>query len=98
MRHKEDELFQSFHPHSEDAVKALAVACQQRFQTDHAIAVGPFPESSSEGEPGQLQLALASGATLDSKPFPFTGHPDILKARSAKQALNLLRLRLLGND
>jgi hypothetical protein len=27
---------------------------------------------------------------------PFAGHPAILKQRAAKQALNLLRLELLG--
>jgi hypothetical protein len=29
------------------------------------------------------------------KEFPFAGHPDILRPRAAKQALNLLRLHLL---
>jgi hypothetical protein len=31
------------------------------------------------------------------KSWPFTGHPDILKPKAAKQALNLLRLALLGH-
>ena len=31
----------------------------------------------------------------ESKEFPFTGHPDILVPRAAKQALNFLRLKLL---
>jgi hypothetical protein len=31
-----------------------------------------------------------------ARSFVFAGHPSILRARSSKQALNLLRLVLLG--
>jgi hypothetical protein len=42
-------------------------------------------------------VALAVAAHNDplAMSIPFTGHPDILKSRMAKSALNLLRLRML---
>jgi len=40
-------------------------------------------------------VALADAEGVRVKPFPFTGHPALLKAFSAKRALNVVRLALL---
>jgi hypothetical protein len=43
-----------------------------------------------------LIVFLVHGNKVIRREFPFAGHPDILRPRAAKQALNLLRLHLLG--
>lgn len=83
-------------PPAEDVVKSLAVACRERFAADFGVAIGPFPEADNlTTHPGKLQLALATGERTLAVATPFAGHPDILKPRAGKQALNLLRLHLL---
>ena len=47
---------------------------------------------------GTLHVALASGDNVRVKSFPIASHPAITKARSAKQALNMLRLALLNRE
>ncbi|MCH2401098.1 MAG: hypothetical protein MK364_18425, partial [Pirellulales bacterium] len=76
-------------------VASWAEACRHQFATDYAIAVGPFPVADGDGqEPGMLPLAVACKEGTKMTTSSFAGHPDILKARSGKQALNLLRLHL----
>jgi nicotinamide-nucleotide amidase len=78
-------------------VSAMAQAIQKRYRSEHALSVGPFPSSDAIGTPGgQLHFALAGPADTVAKSVPFSGHPDILRERAVKQALNLLRLALLG--
>ena len=45
---------------------------------------------------GTLHVALASGDNVRTKAFPIASHPAITKTRSAKQALNMVRLALLN--
>ncbi len=84
--------------HSTHLVQAMAQRCREQFATDMALAISAFPHSDADGGvPGRVAFAVASesdagGETHDS---PFAGHPDILKPRAAKQALDLLRKRLL---
>ena len=47
-------------------------------------------------QPGNMVIALVTPTEQIRKEFPFAGHPEILRPRAAKQALNLLRLHLLG--
>ena len=47
---------------------------------------------------GTLHVALASGDNVRVKSFPIATHPSITKTRSAKQALNMLRLALLNQE
>ena len=80
-------------------VAQWAESCRQRFDTDYAIAVGPFPPPRDGGaETGHLPLAVAWRDAVKTANPSFAGHPDILKTRSGKQALNLLRLHLVSND
>jgi nicotinamide-nucleotide amidase len=64
---------------------------RSQFNADYALLIGPFPEANSDGK---VQLAVATDDKLIPLAIPFTGHPDILKARMAKSGLNLLRLTL----
>ncbi len=79
---------------SEPALSVIAQATRERFATDYALAVGPFPPAHQGAEPGTVAIAIAGPAGVITRAVPFTGHPDILKPRAAKQALNLLRLTI----
>lgn len=83
-------------PPDSDVIDCLAVACRERFSADYGLAIGPFPVADSPaGKPGNLRLALATPTKTIAINTPFTGHPEILKPRAGKQALNLLRLHIV---
>lgn len=83
-------------PHSRELVTAMAQQCRAQFNTDYGLALGAFPQSDAVGrEPGQVAYAVAAADTVEARTSPFAGHPEILKPRAAKQALNLLRKKLL---
>jgi nicotinamide-nucleotide amidase len=66
-------------------------------EADFVLAVGPRPEADSPTtQPGNIALLLQCPGTLVRRQVPFAGHPEILKPRAAKQALDLLRQHLLG--
>lgn len=72
-----------------------AAKFRELMDVDYVILVGPFPTGATSEGPGALELALAHADGVVSKSLPLAGHPDILRPRSAKQAMNLLRLHLL---
>jgi nicotinamide-nucleotide amidase len=77
-------------------VAQMSQECRLKFNADYGLAVGPLPSIHAPATEGPtLHFAVSDRAGVDVKSSPYTGHPDILKARGAKQALNLLRLRLL---
>jgi hypothetical protein len=47
---------------------------------------------------GVLHVALATADGVRAKAFPIATHPSITKVRSAKQALNLVRLALINHN
>ena len=65
---------------------------------DLELAIGPQPQADSPSTAtGNIVVVLVHNKNqVIRKEFPFAGHPDILRPRAAKQALNLLRLHLLG--
>ncbi|MCU0872879.1 MAG: CinA family nicotinamide mononucleotide deamidase-related protein [Pirellulaceae bacterium] len=80
---------------TETGVQALAVGCRADFHTDYALALGPFPPlGETPASPPPVHLAIAKQAAVDGHSTPYAGHPDILLARTVKEALNFLRLRL----
>jgi competence/damage-inducible protein CinA-like protein len=83
---------------SEDSViRRAASNIREQFKTDYALALGAFPTcDTADSEPGTLHFAIATANGIRTKSVPFTGHPDILKERAVKQALNFLRLELLS--
>jgi nicotinamide-nucleotide amidase len=65
-------------------------------RADYVLIVGPRPQADSPTTaPGNLAIYLVHSQGTIRKDFPFAGHPEILRPRAAKQALNLLRLHLL---
>jgi nicotinamide-nucleotide amidase len=85
----------SFGGDHEETATTMASGCRERFAVDYALAVGPFPAIVPAGSPpGTVHFAIASSAGTVTKSVPFTGHPDILKVRAGKQALDFLRLNL----
>jgi nicotinamide-nucleotide amidase len=73
----------------------LASHARQQFGTDFGLALGAFPsDRATDDDPGEVHFAIATRDEVCSKSVPFSGHPDILKERATKQALNFLRLLL----
>jgi nicotinamide-nucleotide amidase len=81
---------------SEAALSVISQAARERFGADFSLVVGPFPETSTATDPGLVLAAVAGPSGVVGRAFPFTGHPEILKPRAAKSALNLLRLVMMG--
>lgn len=75
---------------------AWAEAARRMFQTDFGLALGPWPLESDDLTAVPVPFAVASPSQTIHRLANTAGHPDILQARLAKQALNLLRLTLLG--
>ncbi|MFV1966700.1 MAG: CinA family nicotinamide mononucleotide deamidase-related protein [Pirellulaceae bacterium] len=79
-----------------ESVARHASLVRERWHSDFGLAVGAFPDSdSAETAPGDVFIGLASARRVWTKSFPFAGHPQIVRVRAAKQALNNLRLWLL---
>ncbi len=78
------------------SVAQMANAARDQFQTDFGLAVGPAPKESPLGEdPEHILFAVATPQKLVNGSSVFAAHPSIQCQRSAKQALNFLRLTLL---
>lgn len=73
----------------EGSLPELAEAARQRFHADFGLAVG-----NDDGTHVPVCFTYETGHRRSR--FSTAGHPAILKPRAAKQALNLLRLHLLG--
>jgi nicotinamide mononucleotide (NMN) deamidase PncC len=93
---------------SAETAAAMACAVQRNCGSDFGLGIAAFPTSgeavptaataSSIDMAGTLHVALASGDNVRTKGFPIATHPSITKTRSAKQALNLVRLSILNRD
>jgi len=77
-------------------VPQAAKQVRELFSSDFGLAVGPFPDGATDSDIVPLTLATEDEVICHS--VRFSGHPDILKARSTKQALNLLRLHLKASS
>ena len=74
----------------------MADECRMRHHADYGLAVGELPDIDPQAnEPRKLWFAVAHESGVTAVSTLYAGHPDILKARGGKQALNLLRLTLL---
>ncbi len=73
-------------------IEVAATESRSRYGVDFALAIGPAPQAAAATE---VPMALATAEGVISKAASLAGHPSILKPRTAKQALNLLRLHLL---
>lgn len=80
----------------EATVRAMAEGCRDRSGADLALAVGPLPPLvRTAKEAPRVMFALADEADTIVRSAPFVGHPSMIITRTAKQALNLVRLALL---
>lgn len=76
---------------------ALAELARRWTGADYGLAIGPAPAIARPGEPaGTIDIGLAGPAGTAVRALAYTGHPDILSTRTAKHALNELRLALLA--
>ncbi len=83
-------------PYDGDAgVRAMAIACRQRFQTDFGLAVGPLPSAGDDRQTKQVHFALAMAAGVRTLHVSSGIHPDIVGDYCAKHAINLVRLELI---
>jgi nicotinamide-nucleotide amidase len=83
---------------SAPVVEAMAVGCRARLGTDLAVSTVGFagPGGSSEGKPVGLVFAgLVWTGGVTSRPYNWGGTRAEVQSRTAKLALNLVRLHLL---
>lgn len=82
------------HPATHD-VGEWARSVRSQCRADYGVAIGPFrvPANPAQGS-GDVELALATPSGVQRFSYSLAGHPDILLPRTAKQALNVLRLAL----
>jgi nicotinamide-nucleotide amidase len=86
----------------------LARAAREKLAADWGLGIAAFPSAGTEiptaaagpadaqEMSGTLHVALATADNVRVKGFPLASHPAITKTRSAKQALNMLRLAMLN--
>jgi hypothetical protein len=78
-------------------LQTLACRCRERFATDYVLALGSFPRAASPSEaPPRVEIVLVGPAGVQTRMAPYAGHPDILLARTVKEALNFFRLALMA--
>ena len=83
---------------SADIAGRMAAVCRERFQSDYALAITQYPRIDPAAVMANAPaafLALADADGFKTHEFNLGGNPAILRSRTAKSALNLLRLRLL---
>jgi nicotinamide-nucleotide amidase len=78
----------------------LASQIRWLFNTSYGLAVVNANKLVAGNSAMLCHALVYGGATLDGSPIvratPLVGHPEIVKPRALKQALNVLRLHLLG--
>jgi len=90
----------SFSPHT-TAAELTKLADDFRKNTDatYAIVLGPvrLPEQTELDVP-YFEVVISYDKGADVQRYNFTGHPDILFTKAAKQAINQLRLHIKNAD
>jgi nicotinamide-nucleotide amidase len=84
---------------SAPVAEAMAVGCRQRLQTDLAVSTTGLagPGGAMPDKPiGLVYVALAWNGGVRSTSFNWAGTRTEIQSRTAKQALNVVRLKLLG--
>jgi nicotinamide-nucleotide amidase len=84
---------------SEPTALAMADGARQRAGTDFALAISGIagPGGGTPDKPvGTVCIALATPSGTMARTFLFSGDRDMIRDRSAKMALTLLRYHLLG--
>ena len=63
---------------------------------DYGLATGPLTAADGAGTPQSFYVGMATPDGVAVEAQRSGGHPAMARVRSAKQALNLLRLTLIG--
>ena len=84
---------------SEEVVRAMALGAQRESGAAYALAVTGIagPGGATPTKPvGTVWLALAHPGGCEARVFLFSGDREMVRDRSAKMALTMLRFHLLG--
>jgi nicotinamide-nucleotide amidase len=84
-------------PHDPSVAVALAESIRLNVRTDWGLGVAAFPPDPFVAD-AHVCIAIASADDTRKLRFGCASHPAILKVRTAKQALNALRLELLKHS
>jgi len=83
---------------SAPVAEAMAVGCRQRMKTDLAVSTTGLagPGGATPAKPiGLVYVGLAWAGGVTSTSFNWAGTRTEIQSRTAKQALNVVRLKLL---
>jgi nicotinamide-nucleotide amidase len=85
-------------PNSAAVAEAMAAGCLRRFGSDYALAVSEAPHFEADANTGRAPtsfIALAGPDLVQVEEITHFGDPTIVRSRTAKAVLNLLRLHLV---
>jgi nicotinamide-nucleotide amidase len=91
-------LIRQYGPISQEVALAVAQGCRQRFGTHFALAVTEWPEFDPDDPLAPVPasfVALAGPKVNKVEQVQHFGDPAIAKSRTAKVAMNMLRLYLI---
>lgn len=97
----EPELIEEHGAVSEQVAVAMANGCRQHSGADYALSITGIagPSGGSVQKPvGLVYIGLADAAHTHAHRFVFSGSRQVVRDRSIKTALNLLRLHLLAPE
>jgi nicotinamide-nucleotide amidase len=86
---------------SAPVAEAMALGCRERFGTDLAVSTTGLagPGGAEPGKPvGLVYVGLAWAGGVTSASFSWSGTRTEIQSRTAKMALNAVRLHLLANN
>jgi len=84
---------------SYEAAEAMARGCRQKFGTNFALAITEWADFKADDPFAAVPasfVALAGPKAVQVEKVQHFGDPEIAKSRTAKAAMNLLRLHLIG--